>query len=81
MSLATKHKTKILLDTFVYRAGDLLGAWLQVALWTGEGGARAALMGTIGLAVVWGVLGVGIGLRSTRAVPPSGTQSGGLPTS
>lgn len=81
MSLATKHKTKILLDTCVFRAGDLLGAWLQVALWTGEGGARAALMGTIGLAVVWGVLGVGIGLRSTRTVPPPGAQSGGLPTS
>ena len=76
MSLATKHKAKILLDTFVYRAGDLLGACLQVALWTGEGGPRKALFGTIGLAVVWAVLGIGIGLRSTRPV-----QSAGLPTS
>lgn len=61
VSREDKYKSKAVTDTFVYRGGDVLGAWT-------EGGVRAmgfALAGlatlTIPLAVIWLVLGVWLG--------------------
>ena len=58
-----KYKSKAVTDTFVYRGGDLLGAWIPVWL-------RPLGLGVIGLAsavvpiaVVWGVLGLWLGRR------------------
>lgn len=61
VSREDKYKSKAVTDTFVYRGGDVLGAWT-------EGGVRAlgfALAGlatvTIPLAVIWLGLGVWLG--------------------
>ena len=58
-----KYKSKAVTDTFVYRGGDLLGAWTEG--WLGQLG-----LGLIGLAAavvplaaVWGMLGLWLGRR------------------
>jgi AAA family ATP:ADP antiporter len=72
VSREDKYKSKAVTDTFVYRGGDVLGAWT-------EGGVRAlgfALAGlaalTIPLAVIWLGLGVWLGRQQeARAATPS----------
>jgi AAA family ATP:ADP antiporter len=61
-----KYKSKAFTDTFVYRGGDVVGAWT-------EGGLRALGLGLVGLAsvaiplaVVWAGLGLWLGRRQTR---------------
>ena len=63
VSREDKYKSKAVTDTFVYRGGDLLGAWIPV--WLGPLG-----LGLIGLAAavvpiaaVWGMLGLWLGRR------------------
>jgi len=63
VSREDKYKSKAVTDTFVYRGGDLLGAWTEG--WLGQLG-----LGLIGLAAavvplaaVWGVLGLWLGRR------------------
>lgn len=60
-----KYKSKAFTDTFVYRGGDVVGAWT-------EGGLRALGLGLVGLAsvaiplaVVWAGLGLWLGRRQT----------------
>lgn len=64
LDLATKHKVKILLDTFAYRAGDLLGAFLQVLLRGAGADTGGAMSATIALALCWATLGFLLGRRS-----------------
>jgi AAA family ATP:ADP antiporter len=72
LDLETKHKVKFLLDTFAFRAGDLLGAGFQV--WVLRSGpqsesadhANVVLWGTVALAAAWAALGIGLGRRSAR---------------
>ncbi|GAB4138041.1 MAG: MFS transporter [Planctomycetota bacterium] len=59
--LETKHKVKFLLDTFVLRCGDFLGACFHVLVAGGSIGAVA--FGTAGFAAVWAALGVFLGRR------------------
>jgi AAA family ATP:ADP antiporter len=61
-----KYKSKAFTDTFVYRGGDVVGAWT-------EGGLRAIGLGLVGLAsvaiplaVVWAGLGLWLGRQQTR---------------
>jgi AAA family ATP:ADP antiporter len=61
-----KYKSKAFTDTFVYRGGDVVGAWT-------EGGLRAFGLGLVGLAsvaiplaVVWAGLGLWLGRQQTR---------------
>jgi AAA family ATP:ADP antiporter len=61
-----KYKSKAFTDTFVYRGGDVVGAWT-------EGGLRALGLGLVGLAsvaiplaVVWAGLGLWLGRQQTR---------------
>jgi ATP:ADP antiporter, AAA family len=63
VSREDKYKSKAVTDTFVYRGGDLLGAWTEG--WLGQLG-----LGLIGLAAavvplaaVWGMLGLWLGRR------------------
>jgi len=66
LDLETKHKVKFLFDTFAFRLGDLIGAVMQVqlrALQLGTGGVVAA---TIGVALLWVVLGVALGRRRVQ---------------
>ena len=70
VSREDKYKSKAVTDTFVYRGGDVLGAWT-------EGGLRALGFGLVGLAsvavplaVIWMGLGVWLG-RQQEALRPS----------
>jgi AAA family ATP:ADP antiporter len=61
-----KYKSKAFTDTFVYRGGDVVGAWT-------EGGLRALGLGLVGLAsvaiplaFVWAGLGLWLGRQQTR---------------
>ena len=72
VSREDKYKSKAVTDTFVYRGGDLLGAWTEGAL----GGLGLGLMGLVTvaapLALVWGGLGLWLGrsqesMRSSHA--------------
>jgi AAA family ATP:ADP antiporter len=61
VSREDKYKSKAVTDTFVYRGGDLLGAWTEGAL----GGLGLGLMGLVSaaipLAIVWAGLGLWLG--------------------
>jgi AAA family ATP:ADP antiporter len=74
VSREDKYKSKAVTDTFVYRGGDLLGAWTEGAL----GGLGLGLMGlvtvAVPLAVVWGGLGVWLG-RSQESMLSSHAAS------
>jgi AAA family ATP:ADP antiporter len=63
VSREDKYKSKAVTDTFVYRGGDLLGAWIPV--WLGPlGVGLVGLASTVvPLAAVWGVLGLWLGRR------------------
>ncbi len=67
--LATKHKVKFLLDTFAYRLGDLLGAFLQVGLRDLALGTGAIVAVTVGVAALSIFVAVGIA-RGQRASSP-----------
>ena len=68
VSREDKYKSKAFTDTFVYRGGDLLGAWTEGVL----GRLGMALVGlasvAVPLAVAWGVLGLWLGRRQESMV-------------
>jgi AAA family ATP:ADP antiporter len=63
VSREDKYKSKAFTDTFVYRAGDVVGAWTEGLL----GRLGLAFVGlasvAVPLAVVWGALGLWLGRR------------------
>jgi AAA family ATP:ADP antiporter len=66
VSREEKYKSKAFTDTFVYRGGDVVGAWT-------EGGLRALGLGLVGLAsvaiplaFVWAGLGLWLGRQQAR---------------
>jgi AAA family ATP:ADP antiporter len=78
LTRSEKYKAKALIDTFVYRFGDLLGALLVIGLaGLGLGGVAGAATGgaiAIGLCVAWvGVaLALGRSLRRREEAQPRG---------
>jgi AAA family ATP:ADP antiporter len=75
-----KYKSKAVTDTFVYRGGDVLGAWTEGLL----GRLGMALVGlasvAVPLAVAWGILGMWLGRRQesmivSKPVPEPEVQS------
>lgn len=61
-----KYKTKNVIDTLVYRAGDALGAWLFAALTAfGLGLSTLAYVGAA-IALAWGALAVWLGRTEQR---------------
>ena len=56
-----RYKAKPFIDTFVYRSGDLIGAWLPAAL-----GVVAVPVFAASLAASLGWLGAGLGIRGLR---------------
>jgi AAA family ATP:ADP antiporter len=75
VSREDKYKSKAFTDTFVYRGGDLLGAWTEGLL----GRLGMALVGlasvAVPLAVAWAVLGLWLGRRQESMVA---TQPGAV---
>lgn len=62
----TKYKAKNVIDTVVYRFGDLSAAWAQAGLAAaGLGAVGVALFG-VGVAVVWGAVALTLGRRFER---------------
>lgn len=62
LDLETKYKAKNAIDTFVYRGGDALTAWLNTWV-AGLGSLGAAALLGAGFAAVWAITGVVIGRR------------------
>lgn len=62
----TKYKAKSVIDTVVYRAGDLSAAWAQAGLAAmGWGVAAVALFGAA-VAAIWGTIAYALGHRFER---------------
>jgi AAA family ATP:ADP antiporter len=63
VSREDKYKSKAVTDTFVYRGGDLIGAWTE----TGLRSLGLALVGltsvAVPLAATWAILGLWLGRR------------------
>jgi AAA family ATP:ADP antiporter len=60
-----KYKAKSFIETFVYRAGDQVGAW-SFRLFVATLGASAAAFGAVPFAVVWLALGLWLGRRQAQ---------------
>jgi AAA family ATP:ADP antiporter len=69
VSREDKYKSKAVTDTFVYRGGDLLGAWIPV--WLGPLGLGLIGLATavVPLAAVWGILGMWLGRQQGSMLP------------
>lgn len=66
VSREDKYKAKAFIDTFVYRGGDVVGAWTEGLL--GRFGMGLAGLATLvfPLAIVWAVLGIWLGREQER---------------
>ncbi|HEX4469649.1 MAG TPA: MFS transporter [Gemmatimonadaceae bacterium] len=60
-----KYKAKSFIETFVYRAGDQIGAW-SFRLFVAVLGASAAAFGAVPFAAVWLALGLWLGRRQAQ---------------
>lgn len=66
LSREEKYKAKAVIDTFVYRAGDVLGAQTEGALARLGSGLYALASLAIPLCVVWAILGLWLGWQQRR---------------
>jgi ATP:ADP antiporter, AAA family len=66
VSREDKYKSKAFIDTFVYRAGDVTGAWTEGLL--GRLGMGLAALATLAvpLALLWAALGIWLGQTQSR---------------
>lgn len=64
-----KYKSKALTDTFVYRAGDVIGAWTEGLLGRLGGGIAALTVAVLPLAAAWAVLGLWLARQQSRRSP------------
>lgn len=69
VSREDKYKSKAVTDTFVYRGGDLLGAWIPVWLGPFGLGLIGLASAVVPLAAVWGMLGLWLGRRQGSMLP------------
>lgn len=70
VSREDKYKAKAFIDTFVYRSGDVAGAWTEGLLGRLGMGLVALTSLAIPLAVVWGALGIWLGREQARRATP-----------
>jgi AAA family ATP:ADP antiporter len=64
-----KYKSKGFIDTFVYRFGDVVGAWLKVGLGSIGGlGTQGIALASIPIAVAWGAVGLVLGRRQKTLI-------------
>jgi ATP:ADP antiporter, AAA family len=73
VSREDKYKSKAFIDTFVYRTGDVVGAWTEGLL--GRLGMGLAALATLAvpLALVWAALGIWLG-RTQARIAREGTR-------
>ena len=64
---SSRYKTKNVIDTVVYRFGDVSSVWLQTGLTTLGYGLEGALLLGASASVVWGGVALGLGRRYGRA--------------
>jgi AAA family ATP:ADP antiporter len=85
VSREDKYKAKSFIETFVYRAGDQIGAWTYAAFAALGLGLSGAAFAAVPFAVVWFVLGLWLGRRQSQLaaaerrdeVIPTGTVADG----
>lgn len=66
VSREDKYKAKSFIETFVYRAGDQIGAWTYAAFAALGLGVSGAAFAAVPFAVVWFVLGLWLGRRQSQ---------------
>lgn len=75
-----KYKSKAFIDTFIYRGGDLIGAWSPA--WLVKTAAAAGLplplsAFAIPLAAAWMAVGLSLGFMQRRIAPPTPNPNAG----
>jgi ATP:ADP antiporter, AAA family len=78
VSREEKYKAKAFIDTFIYRAGDAVGAQTEGALGRLGMGLYALAIVAVPLAVLWGALGIWLGRQQARLARENGQV--GAPT-
>ena len=79
VSREDKYKAKHLLDTFVYRAGDQVGAWTTgILAWIGAGVMASTIL-ALPMTVLWSLLAVWLGRRQKEAVEAGTTPRAASP--
>ena len=84
VSREDKYKSKSVTDTFVYRGGDLLGAWIPVWLAPLGLGLIGLASAVVPIAAVWGTLALWLGRRQNlmttadRTSEPAGAPARSL---
>jgi AAA family ATP:ADP antiporter len=64
-----KYKSKGFIDTFVYRFGDVVGAWLKVGLGSIGGlGTQGIALASLPIAVAWAGVGVILGRKQKALI-------------
>jgi len=71
-----KYKAKSFIDTFVYRAGDQLGAWSYAAMGFFGLGLAGISVAAVPICIVWLVNGLWLGRRN-EALASEATRAGG----
>jgi AAA family ATP:ADP antiporter len=66
VSREDKYKAKSFIETFVYRAGDQVGAWTYAAFAALGLGVSGAAFAAVPFAIVWFVLGLWLGRRQAQ---------------
>ena len=66
VSREDKYKAKAFIDTFVYRGGDVVGAWTEGLLGRLGMGLAGLASVVVPVAVVWGALGIWLGREQAR---------------
>jgi AAA family ATP:ADP antiporter len=74
VSREDKYKAKALIDTFVYRGGDQIGAWSYAGLGALGLGIAGIAFATVPIAGLWLLIGYWLGRRQTEMV----SQAAGL---
>ncbi|HEY6453374.1 MAG TPA: MFS transporter [Steroidobacteraceae bacterium] len=62
----SRYKAKNVIDTVVYRFGDLSSAWMQTGLRAAGSGLHGAIAAGIGASLVWGAVAALLGRRYER---------------
>ena len=76
ISKEDKYKAKAFIDTFVFRAGDVVGAWTEGLIGRLGMGLFALATITIPMAIVWGALGLWLGLQQKTKVQEQALLNG-----